>query len=240
MRLTADFNLKADSIPIDYRSGFISLFKKALEKSNPLLFEQYYGGKKVIKPFTWSVYFPQLHGNQDGQIVVGEYAKLNFSTCSMELATHLYNGLRSIPLDDEFKNGYPLFNNALTLRDINLKPPLAIKSDRVTFKTISPVLVNCKGNSDRYLMPDDEGFIDGLEHSVRECAKEFLGQENIGFAFELINRPRRKVVRHYGGNMSAFTGVFRIDAPLEVLQLIYDVGLGVRRSQGFGMLEVVR
>jgi CRISPR-associated endoribonuclease Cas6 len=40
--------------------------------------------------------------------------------------------------------------------------------------------------------------------------------------------------------MSAFVGTFKLKSEPEILQLIYDVGLGVRRSQGFGMLEVVR
>jgi CRISPR-associated endoribonuclease Cas6 len=40
--------------------------------------------------------------------------------------------------------------------------------------------------------------------------------------------------------MSAFIGVFKLKSDPTILQLIYDVGLGVRRSQGFGMLEVVK
>jgi CRISPR/Cas system endoribonuclease Cas6 (RAMP superfamily) len=34
-------------------------------------------------------------------------------------------------------------------------------------------------------------------------------------------------------------GIFELRGSPEVLDLIYRVGLGVRRSQGFGMLEVV-
>jgi len=40
--------------------------------------------------------------------------------------------------------------------------------------------------------------------------------------------------------MSAWLGEFEIEAPQEVLQLIYDTGIGVRRSQGFGMLEFIK
>ncbi|MBP8992072.1 MAG: hypothetical protein KBG82_08855 [Spirochaetes bacterium] len=39
--------------------------------------------------------------------------------------------------------------------------------------------------------------------------------------------------------ITATDGCIVIQAPREVLQLIYDIGLGARRSQGFGMLEVV-
>jgi len=44
---------------------------------------------------------------------------------------------------------------------------------------------------------------------------------------------------HYK-KMPATKGIFKIKSKPEILQMIYDIGLGVHRSQGFGMMEVVR
>jgi CRISPR-associated endoribonuclease Cas6 len=43
---------------------------------------------------------------------------------------------------------------------------------------------------------------------------------------------------HYNQTMTSWLGRFTLTAPKEVLQLVYDIGIGVRRSQGFGMLEI--
>ena len=40
--------------------------------------------------------------------------------------------------------------------------------------------------------------------------------------------------------MSAWLGEFEIEAPQEVLQLIYDTGIGVRRSQRFRNVRIYK
>jgi hypothetical protein len=40
--------------------------------------------------------------------------------------------------------------------------------------------------------------------------------------------------------MTTNKGIIEIAANPEILQLLYDVGIGVRRSQGFGMLEIIK
>ncbi len=74
---------------------------------------------------------------------------------------------------------------------------------------------------------------------MKECAKEFLDLED-DFEFEFIVKNwKRKIVYHYI-KMPSVIGVFTIRAKPEILQMIYDIGLGVHRSQGFGLLEVIK
>jgi CRISPR-associated endoribonuclease Cas6 len=225
--------MSGEYLPVDYRRGFVSLIKAALEKSNPRLFEYYYSEHR-LKPFTFSVYFPALQkSGKVGKLHVGKKVKFNFSTSSQELATYTYNGI--------IKNRhYPLFENEISFRSAYLLPPKIIKSQEVIFKTISPVLINNKGASDRYLLPDEEGFRDGLNFAVEEICGNFLnGQTVTKIDFEPL-KIKRKVIWHYGQHRSGFIGLFCIRGERELLQLIYDIGLGMRRNQGFGMLEVVR
>ena len=49
---------------------------------------------------------------------------------------------------------------------------------------------------------------------------------------------KASIINHYGGETGT-SGIIKIKVPIDVLQLIYDAGLGAKRSQGFGMLEVV-
>ncbi|MEN3045122.1 MAG: CRISPR-associated endoribonuclease Cas6 [Candidatus Hydrothermales bacterium] len=46
-------------------------------------------------------------------------------------------------------------------------------------------------------------------------------------------------VKHYGGFLKGFKGVFILESSPWMLQFIYDFGLGVRTGQGFGLLELI-
>jgi len=232
MRFAIFYTLSKPFLPRDYRRGFISLIKEAIKRANPQLFESYYSTLHVLKPFTFSVYFPGLVGEEGDKFNVGDRAILNFSTSSYEVGTYVYNGLLEL-------RSFPLFDNELKLSHIELRRTADIKGDKAVFKTLSPVLVNTKGKRDWYLLPGQEGFEEGLRFSVREISRVFLGIEDVRIDFKPIS-IRRKVARHYNMDRQGFVGVFELSGPPRVLDLIYHVGLGVCRSQGFGMLEVLR
>jgi CRISPR-associated endoribonuclease Cas6 len=232
MRLCASFTLESPLLPKDYRRGFLSLLKSALQNSNPQLYEEYYSTRHVLKPFTFSVYFPELAGQQDEHFNVGHRGILNFSTSSYELGTYLYNGLLKL-------RDFALFANRLTVTHIDLRRPVEVSQDSVVFKTISPILINSRGNPDWYLLPGQEGFDEGVHFAVKQVVRTFLNTDVEPITFKPIN-IKRKVVKHYNMDMQGVTGLFELCSEPKVLNLIYQIGLGVRRSQGFGMLEIVR
>lgn len=232
MRLEASYKLSNRLLPVEYRRGFASLIKEAIRRANPAVFQKYYYSLHVLKPFTFSVYFPSLRGREGDSFDVGERAIVHFSTSEQELGVSVYNGLLTL-------RTYPLFDHTLTLEHITLERRTIIRERSATFKTMAPVLVNNKGDANWYLLPGDDGFDEGLEFAVREAARAFLGNADVSIEFNPI-RIRRKVVRHYNMDMQGFVGVFELHSSPAVLNLIYDIGLGVRRSQGFGMLELVK
>jgi CRISPR-associated endoribonuclease Cas6 len=232
MRFEVSYKLSNNLLPIEYRRGFASLIKEALRKANTQLFEKYYSKLHVLKPFTFSVYFPGLAGREGDHFKVGQNAFLKFSTPSYELGTYVYNGLREL-------RTFPLFESTLTLEQVSLKPMITITEETALFKTMAPVLVNNKGDANSYLLPGEAGFNEGLDFAVKEVSRVFLCDDGVSIQFKPI-QIRRKVVRHYNMNMQGLVGVFELRGRPDVLNLIYQIGLGVRRSQGFGMLEVVQ
>jgi CRISPR-associated endoribonuclease Cas6 len=232
MRFTASYKLINKYLPVDYRRGFAALLKESLKTANKDLFIRYYERLHVLKPFTFTVYFPELAGEEGSRFNVGSRAILHFSTSSYEVGTYIYNGLLAHSM-------FPLFENTLELVHLYLRRPIILKQEAVVFKAMSPVLVNNKGNPDWYLLPGESGFDEGLRFAISEVARAFLENGDVDIEFHPI-RIQRKVVRHYNMDMQGFTGIFELRGHPEVLNLIYQVGLGVRRSQGFGMLEVVQ
>lgn len=234
MRITFDYEISPEVIPKKYGRGFISLIKKIIEQTDPLLYNDFYNQHK-LKPFTFGVYFPNLQGNQDDMLNVGNFAKLNFSTSSLQLVANIYNGFKKVT-EHTWHND----NSSITFKPTRafLQPEKKIKKNEMQVKTLSPLLVNNLGDSNKFLLPGEKGFQEGLEFSVRECAKNFLSDES-NFPFDIeVESWKRRVIYHYK-KMPSTTGIFKIKSNPEILQMIYDIGLGVHRSQGFGMLEVI-
>lgn len=232
MRLQVVYNLDNQKLSVEYRRAFASLLKEAIKHASPIYFDRYYSRLHTLKPFTFSLFFPGLIGKDGDDFDVGSKVILYFSTLSYDLIAYVYDGILKI-------HEYPIFENKAKLCNVFLRPRITIKKDRVKFKTMAPVLVNTKGKPNWYLLPGEEGFEEGLNFSVREICHAFLGLPEATVEFKPI-AIRRKVVRHYNMHMQGFVGIFELCGCPEVLNLLYHVGLGVRRSQGFGMLELVQ
>ncbi len=196
----------------------------------------FYYNQRRIKPFTFGVYFPGSKKDNNEKFNVGNLAILNFYTSSLELASFVYNGFRNIENHIWKSNGDEI--NFKSLR-AHLNKDKKILDNEVTVKTLSPLLVNKIGSSNKFLLPDEEGFLEGLKFSLRECVRDFLNYID-DFEFEIIiHEWKMKVIYHYQ-KMPGVVRVFTIRAKPEILQMIYDIGLGVHRSQGFGLLEVIK
>src|SRR3712207_7728236 len=50
---------------------------------------------------------------------------------------------------------------------------------------------------------------------------------------------KKVVVKHYKRYIDTTTGLFEIQADNKILQHFYDVGIGSRKSIGFGMIDLV-
>src|SRR5690606_4904563 len=136
--------LKKQELPRDYRSGFMSLIKTSIEAGDDKFFESLYEQKRD-KPFTFSVYFPRLKGEENGRLIVGDKAILNFSSNSPTYITHFYNGARKIKAH-QWRN-----ENVFTIDNIKILFIKEISQSHCIFKTVSPFLVNKQGDNLRYL-----------------------------------------------------------------------------------------
>jgi len=242
-------------IPPDYRRYLLSMIKEAFKKSGSDgkdFFENIYS-KNIQKPFTFSAYFPL---EEESQKLGGEFFSFFFSTNDYEFLMRVYNGLNSI-------KGFNLFGqNIKEVKHFFLSPERRFDKDEVVFKTLSPFLVRNPEDGDYYLVPQNlidqkefkyakkgvskDNVIDSLKKNIVSLVKRYLGfdydENNLMITLEKISLSPAK----HGSKESKFTmtlpamkGFIRIKASPEVLKLIYDIGIGARRSEGFGMLEVV-
>jgi len=244
------------NIPPNSRQSICHLIKCALEKSNLLLKDKLYKENiNAVKPFTFSTYFPFEVNN-----ILKKPFSIIFSSNDYEFLISIYNGLLEL---NKSKNKIKLFGSDWSVERFLLLPEKNISSNKVTFKTLSPFLVRDPDNGDLYLYPEgiqiqtkDEGkngdhwpywkkvqladYIDALKKSLESLTNSQISS---------ISLSKNSIVPilHGSGNQDhrfsmtfpGMKGMLEIEASPEVLKLIYDLGIGARRSEGFGMLEVV-
>ncbi len=95
----------------------------------------------------------------------------------------------------------------LTVKGAQLEPPVALKTPAV-LKTRSPILIKAK--QDRYLLPDDDGYVDALLANIRHKA-DLLGLPGDA-ELEVLEAGRRRLFTVSGGIRIGAIATLRIDA----------------------------
>ncbi|MEO3807203.1 CRISPR-associated endoribonuclease Cas6 [Nonomuraea sp. B1E8] len=100
------------------------------------------------------------------------------------------------------------------------------------FDTVSPVLVKHDG---MYILPDDANFQDRLAHNIRHKA-DLLGLPNEVEVEVLDSGPRRRFDVPKGFRIGA-TARIRVAAKPQLLDALYEWGLGLSTVEGFGWIR---
>ena len=154
----------------------------------------------------------------------------------------------------------------LKIKDISLEREEFINKRAVLFKTKQPVILTHPGkgkhDEDFYLLPSDGEWEEVLSERLRKDYARVMGRElgpspikfypvenplarrhlaergDLSRAF--LEKPIKTTrIRHYGGYLRGFKGVFVLCGPVELLRFVYQFGMGVKTGQGFGYLDVI-
>jgi CRISPR-associated endoribonuclease Cas6 len=253
----AKISIYTEKIPIIFRHRVIALIKETLSKSDKDYLEALYSTKKP-KPYTFNLAF-------DGSIPIDEeicidnafkikdkvfYQNINnpaflyISSDDYEFFVNVINGIREIKTF-EFNKENSIY---WKIGKISMLKEKTILSDTVIFKTNSPIIVETK--DDKPVVFSNENFQDELNNIMKANFKEIYGRNlkkplkfyPLQMKKEVIKHTLRgfrektgKPIMYITGN----SGIFKLKGHPEDLQTIYQIGLGNRRSQGFGMIDVI-
>ena len=239
MRLKMTFRLKKPELDIEYRRMFLSLLKNAFQQASQEVFDRLYGNGTPMKPFTFGVFLTKPQFRDNSILLDSPDITLNFSTPLTELGIYFYNSM--IRRARRFE-AYPLSNgNDMILIRVSLTEEKQVTGNEAVFRTISPFLIrlhNKESNEDRYLAKHDESFGTEIENNCRIMLKELTGnEETVLFTPVTIGNPIP--IRHFGILVEGNTGIFKLIGNPQVLEFIYKTGIGSRRSEGFGLLELI-
>ncbi|WIF95349.1 CRISPR-associated endoribonuclease Cas6 [Caminicella sporogenes] len=242
MRLRCEY--KTEKIPLAYHMMFVSLIKEALKKSNKEYQKKLYcyenKTNKKIKNFCFSVFMKDFEKKED-VFVINDKVVINISTPDYEFFINLYNGLLKIK---EFEYREFTLNKVRMsiLREKN------INEGCIVFNTLSPICIKDRDNKPVDL--EDDRFERELNYIVNKSLESYRGygiKEKIKFIpYKMKKVVVKQDIKKFKENtnkkyyyVNAYSGIFRLNGDIEDLKDIYLLGLGFKRSQGFGMIEVV-
>ena len=240
MRFGLRFELKEKVIPLDYRRCFSSFLKHCYEAFNKEWYNSMYQNKDPIKkPFTYSVYLGKAKfGYRD--IELEEKAlTLNFSTFFYDYGINFYNCVLQA-----HNKPYPFGkDNEITLKSFHLERENNIYVDKVKVKTLSPLLArehDKSSNMDKYYVFGEEGFERVLKENIKRNCEGFIifSEGDVEkLAIEPVRVKSSKIL-HYKQKINGNIGTLSISGKPYLLDFLLKSGMGSRRSQGYGMLEV--
>lgn len=236
MRVQFHFAMESGSIPIFYRLGMLAIIKDMVRKGSASFYDDFFEERKSkMKSFCSAVYIPGLEIKEDE--LVGNQLKLTISSSDYEFMLHLLNGCKRGDV-------YNISQSSLRLTSIVLLPRKKIKGNVVTFKTMSPIHVESKAG--KPLIATDADFDKELKYIANLILREVCGREPkipIQVTQKMLSKRVIKEHLHQLEDnplyITANSGYIQLSGDPEDLQVFYDIGLSLRRSLGFGLLEVV-
>lgn len=243
MRLRCEY--RTEEIPQGYHMMFVSLIKEALNQVDKEYCENLYtydGNKanKRSKDFTFAVFMNDFELEEE-MFLINDRVVLNLSTPDYEFGIKLYNGLLKLK---DFK--YKDFS--LNQLRIDMLKEAEVGNSPVKFTTLSPICIKDEENT--FLDIDDKNYEKELNYIVDKVLENYRGyglQQKLSFtpmgSFEKVVVKQKiaefteKTGRPYY-YVNSYQGEFKLEGNKEDLQDIYQLGVGFKRNQGFGMVEV--
>lgn len=132
-----------------------------------------------------------------------------------------------------------LLNNDLTVESCIMENKV-IFDRTVTVKTVSPITVlsNTSDKHTIYYSPDVEVFYERIVANAKRKWCSLYDEKDFSFSIYPADGNYRKLVTLFKGTyVNAWYGNFILEGNPQVIDFLYNVGLGNRTSQGFGMFE---
>lgn len=237
MRLSLNFDLENEHLPIQYRECVLSFIKLSLSEYDMEYFKKFYNNKdNIIKPYTFSVFFKSPEFKENEIIINNKKLDINLSIADYEASIILYNAF-----NQQKNKKFSLNRNSWTLKNISMLMEKKISSNEIIIKFMSPLVVRSRQNQkDFYYSFEHKEFLDIIKINIKEQLSITNFPENIVDTFSLEPVKAKKIiVKFYEKKMETSVGIFKMSGDKELLKYLYEAGLGSRHSAGFGMFEIV-
>lgn len=238
------------SLPIHYGAILQGFIYSQLEPNlaSWLHGDAYNYAKRTFKMFTFS----RLTGNYN----LDRTAKrISFSgPATFQLASYNTQILASLAEHLLKSQSLRLGQQEVQVRGVEiLRPPCFQDGRPVSVKALSPITIYSTfqkpngGKLTHYYSPPEKDWSGMLLQNLARKAKALGWEDDSGRALESayikpfrVHERDKKIISYKGFVVQAWLGLYELKLQQAYFELAYDVGLGGKNAQGFGMVEVVR
>lgn len=230
-------NIGIIDIPVNYNFYIQSAIFRLLAEKNADFAEHLHsvadGEKTKYKFFTFGSLIGKNHFH-DKKLYFEGNIKLEIRSVSDEFIEMLADTLTS-------GSPFCIGKHCLTAESVE-KKEYTITDSLIKIRTLSPIVskTQTEDNKAVYYSPQDVMFIKRIRETFVNKYTVFSGKSPQSDIDILPVSAGKKIVTKYKDTwITAYHGIFELCGDAEYLQFLYDVGLGVKTSQGFGMFDVI-
>ncbi len=239
MKFECAFELKAETLPIDYRCCILSFIKKCLSTANEgKYFDDYYGPAKD-KPFCFSVVFGNPTFTKDSITVHEKRMKLIISTADTRTGFILFSAVAAY----KGKQFNLPCENSMRLMRIRQLNEQTVTGNSILIKMLEPLCIrshNRDNNRDWYYSCKQK---DDFEREASNVIKNQLLQAGFSEDTSIVKispiNAKTIVVKHYSINIECSIGEFMLHGDRKALDYLLKSGMGSRKSSGFGVAQLI-
>lgn len=244
MRFKINLQTVNERIPLGNRFMICSLIKNAIQNGDKDLFDEIYlyedKKNKKIKDFTFSIYLNHFEVTENYVEVKGDLS-VTISTPNYNLGIAIYNGLLKIKTF-EYKD------YKLEVKHVTLLKEGKVNSDLIRCKTLSPIFI--RDRDGKGIDINDDKYEDALNYICNIYLQTYRGsglKERLKFT--PINMKKVVVKEEISGFkastgkkfifIDSYKGLFNLEGNIDDLQILLEAGVGYRRSEGFGLIDLM-
>ncbi len=224
-------------IPVNYnyyiQSSIFSLLADEDAGFAAMLHDTAYGGKYKYKMFTFGELKGRNHFHDKKLYYEGDLLLEIRSASDMFLQVLMNSALKA--------GSMRIGKHNLQVKKVELIT-YRITDSLIKIRTLTPIIAKEQTDDKKtiYYSPQDVRFIRRVRESFESKYEAYSDKKPPSSIDILPLNEGKKVVTNYKGTwITAYHGIFELCGNAEYLQFLYDVGLGVKTSQGFGMFEVI-
>ena len=116
-----------------------------------------------------------------------------------------------------------------------------VNRTNVIFESVSPVVVRKKQSdgSTIYLKPAEQEFVNNLKRNFYEKYKAIYNEQPEEIEIIPLGEHKKTVTQYKGIWVTGYSGNYNVKGNSKSLELIYNSGLGIKNSQGFGLVNII-
>lgn len=181
-----------------------------------------------------------VFGPLKGDYVIKEKHICFPSTFTLEIRSPNFQFCDAFQRSIEINPTLKFFNTEVNILDFTLSNKHINRTD-VIFESVSPVVVRKKQSdgSTLYLSPDNVDFIADLKRNFYEKYKAIYKEEPEEIEIIPLGEHKKTVTQYKGIWVTGYSGNYCVKGNSKSLELIYNSGLGIKNSQGFGLVNII-